>query len=47
LDTHAENTVKFSCQRLDDPEQLAVEKLKSLVWRYFISYWNRRRISSA
>ena len=23
-----------------DPEQLTVEQLKSLVWRYFMSYWN-------
>lgn len=30
-----------------DPEQLTVEQLKSLVWRYFISYWNNRRTRSA
>ena len=30
-----------------DPEQLTVEQLKSLVWRYFMSYWNNRRICSA
>ena len=30
-----------------DPEQLTVEQLKSLVWRYFMSYWNNRRIFSA
>ena len=29
-----------------DPEQLTVEQLKSLVWRYFMSYWNNRRICS-
>lgn len=29
-----------------DPEKLTLEDLKSLVWRYFMSYWNRRRICS-
>ena len=28
-------------------EQMNVEELKSLIWRYFISYWNNRRICSA
>lgn len=27
--------------------QMTVEQLKVLVWRYFISYWNNRRICSA
>ena len=30
-----------------EPESMTVEQLKTLVWRYFISYWNRRRICSA
>ena len=30
-----------------DTEQLTVEELKTLIWRYFMSYWNNRRISSA
>ena len=30
-----------------DTEQLTVEELKSLIWRYFMSYWNNRRICSA
>ncbi|WP_337433352.1 integrase core domain-containing protein, partial [Enterocloster sp.] len=25
-------------------ENLTVSELKSLIWRYFISYWNNRRI---
>jgi len=29
-----------------DLERLTVEELKSLIWRYFMSYWSRRRISS-
>lgn len=29
------------------PERLTVEELNTLVWRYFMSYWNRRRICSA
>lgn len=28
-------------------KDLSVEDLKSLVWRYFMSYWNNRRICSA
>ena len=27
-----------------DNEKLTVSELKSLIWRYFISYWNNRRI---
>ena len=26
---------------------MTVEQLKTLIWRYFISYWNNRRICSA
>ena len=29
-----------------DPETMTIEELKVLVWRYFISYWNNRRICS-
>lgn len=28
-------------------ESMTVEELKTLIWRYFISYWNNRRICSA
>jgi len=30
-----------------DPGKMTVEELKSLVWRYFLGYWNNRRICSA
>ena len=30
-----------------DTTKLTIEQLKTLVWRYFISYWNNRRICSA
>lgn len=30
-----------------DTEAITVEELKTLIWRYFISYWNNRRICSA
>ena len=30
-----------------DTERMTVEELKVLIWRYFISYWNNRRICSA
>ena len=30
-----------------DPENMTVEQLKTLIWRYFISCWSRRRICSA
>jgi hypothetical protein len=29
-----------------DSSKITVEKMKTLVWRYFISYWNKRRICS-
>lgn len=28
-------------------ENYTIEELKTLVWRYFMSYWNNRRICSA
>ncbi len=28
-------------------EELLVSEVKILIWRYFISYWNNRRICSA
>lgn len=28
-------------------ENYTVEKLKTMIWRYFMSYWNNRRICSA
>jgi transposase InsO family protein len=28
-------------------ENYTLEELKTLVWRYFMSYWNNRRICSA
>ena len=30
-----------------DATSMTVEQLKTLIWRYFISYWNNRRICSA
>lgn len=30
-----------------DTSKMKVEELKTLIWRYFISYWNNRRICSA
>lgn len=30
-----------------DTEAMLVSEVKSLIWRYFISYWNNRRICSA
>ena len=30
-----------------DTEKMSTEELKTLIWRYFISYWNNRRICSA
>ena len=30
-----------------DSESLTVEELKTRIWRYFMSCWNRRRICSA
>lgn len=33
--------------RQDKSENYSVEELKTKVWRYFMSYWNNRRICSA
>ena len=30
-----------------DTEKMLVEDVKALIWRYFISYWNNRRICSS
>ena len=30
-----------------DTSTMTIEQLKTLIWRYFISYWNNRRICSA
>ena len=30
-----------------DTESMTIEELKTIIWRYFISYWNNRRICSA
>lgn len=30
-----------------DTEKMTTDELKTLVWRYFISYWNNRMICSA
>ena len=31
----------------NNTEEMTIEELKTLIWRYFISYWNNRRICSA
>ena len=30
-----------------DTETMSIAEVKILIWRYFISYWNNRRICSA
>ena len=30
-----------------DTEKMTIDELKVLIWRYFMSYWNNRRICSA
>lgn len=30
-----------------DPKNYTIDELKTLIWRYFMSYWNNRRICSA
>ena len=37
---------ELSCDR-HNTEEMTIEELKTLIWRYFISYWNNRRICSA
>ena len=28
-------------------EKLTIEELRTIIWRYFMSYWNNRRICTA
>ena len=30
-----------------NPENMTVAEVKKLIWRYFMSYWNNRRICSS
>ena len=30
-----------------DTEKMTIDELKTVIWRYFLSYWNNRRICSA
>ena len=30
-----------------DTTKMTTEEIKTLIWRYFMSYWNNRRICSA
>ena len=30
-----------------DTKKMTIEKLKTFIWKYFIIYWNNRRICSA
>lgn len=39
--------VELFYSRRDRSENYSVEELKTKVWRYFMSYWNNRRICSA
>lgn len=39
--------VEMFYNRRDKPENYTMEELKVRIWRYFMSYWNNRRICSA
>lgn len=39
--------VEVFYSRNDKPENYTVEELKTKIWRYYMSYWNNRRICSA
>lgn len=39
--------VELFYSRKDKPENYTVEELKTKIWRYYMSYWNNRRICSA
>jgi len=38
---------KLFYSRKRKSEDHTVEELKTMIWRYFMSYWNNRRICSA
>lgn len=39
--------VELFYSRNDKPENYTLEELKTKIWRYYMSYWNNRRISSS
>lgn len=39
--------VELFYSRKDKPENYTIEELKTKIWRYYMSYWNNRRICSA
>lgn len=39
--------VELFYSRKDRPENYTIEELRTKVWRYYMSYWNNRRICSA
>ena len=39
--------VELFYSRNDKPENFTIEELKTKIWRYYMSYWNNRRICSA
>lgn len=39
--------VELFYSRKDKPENYTVNELKTKIWRYYMSYWNNRRICSA
>lgn len=39
--------VELFYSRKDKPENYTVEELQTKIWRYYMSYWNNRRICSA
>lgn len=39
--------VELFYNRKDKPENYTIEELKTKIWRYYMSYWNNRRICSA
>lgn len=39
--------VELFYSRKDKPENYTVEELRTKIWRYYMSYWNNRRICSA
>lgn len=39
--------VELFYSRKDKPENYTIEELRTKIWRYYMSYWNNRRICSA
>ena len=42
-----ENEIRITVYDRYDIEEMTTDELRTIIWRYFIGYWNNQRICSA